>query len=1354
MVAAERKSLVHDLKDLTHVDEKAVSSHLQRRASAGQFFSSIGAQVLVSLNPLREIPGLFDEDERNADPSRPHLWRAADEAREWLWVHSKSVILMHGRTGAGKSYGTRRLLQRLLQGPTTNSLTPEGLLTGNSLESLILDAEKVLEAFGNAATIHNKNSSRFGKFIELTFSVPCVSRGSRVQGASVRTYLLERTRVSGPPPGEKNFHIFYQFLSSESQQLHCENPVYTIAPGFSYSPELREDFETTMNSLTRLGFPQQELSGICSTLWGLLRLGEIHFAHDNVADRWTVAGGSSSLRGILGVSEMALAGVLTSQQIAPGHGRRVSVYARPCQSREECEARRDTLMRVLYQNLFRALVVRIGSSLGEARERSFREEVKTATIGILDMYGFEVYEAGNSLEQLCINYANERLQHLFNSVFIKEQMEEFALQGLQEAAMFHDTEMAERSESCLDLLHGPISVFSHIDQQSLLRMGKSWTLFCELERSLSSHRLFSLVAIDRRRNAAPGKASPQRSLAPARRLMVGSEGFLIRHYAQDVAYSVQGLLERNRDQVSSDICELLQRSKNQWVAGIFSPEPSTNLTLDSASPLTPRPTRRKATVLSKFKASLDELLKDLCSSQIFYVRCLHPSNLQDQVRTSGILQAIVLARAGFPISGLLLVIFSVRSSAAWVRDRWASDRSWNVGREDRSSWRDDVFQHTFEMDQDEPSFEAEKDFKSPEDVLVPESPPVLQSVSRLPEFYGLKSNLSCFSCDSDIDPTCESFALNFVVDFKEKLRLISPCFPGQSVFCSLKVVNGPSENSTLMSYSRGCQGLRDEAGHLLQEGCKDSSEDGRTTRLCLCSKFSHEEFLSRYSPLVQMAAKASALLEAAVLGAWENSDDVDKENSGGNQTPEKSRHNLREVEWSLRTSTPLRARNGKFKADPVTFALSNDSVPSGCSLRPNLVFLKIPKTGSMTFSTIMDRLIVKHQLLLATPPISTRLSSFSSNEEFKRCMFQDGSHSPPSGRANILYHHTILGGREMDTVVGPNPVRVTLIRHPVNQVMSFWNHARSFDHEGMTLGWPVSNNCELKEYLANPSNCWPGIMDFVFWFDMQSKYLNVYSSPVTSELENIVVGLNDYFDLVMLTERYDESLILLKDLLCLEWDDVMYKKANVKLFTANRPTLTIEERIKILEKSHTDWFIYKYFSRQLEAKIEIYGRERMKKDLAYFRARNKEWGATHSLDIDRDLRETIHQNKRRVQKLHMEQREQKPKNILDFWNGLHSPKKEMCPSVLSTPTALSPPPFMKILLDSRSWSALSEHRAAPPRWLISRVLDTVVSFPSGCDEEAKPSYHLGTSLVYLQKEPFHKLEDEMQRRVRDRVHRK
>ncbi|KAF4113907.1 unconventional myosin-XIX [Onychostoma macrolepis] len=617
---------LHTYDDLTKVNPvtpSTVLKCLQARYSAKVFYTHAGC-TLVALNPFQPIPHLYSLDvmrEYHSAPQpqefKPHIFIVAEEAYRNVQGQVEPInqsLVVSGESGAGKTWTSRCLMKYYATVAASSQKCQD---TVQKIERRVLGSNPVMEAFGNACTLRNSNSSRFGKYIQLQLN------GSQLLvGASVQTYLLEKTRVAFQAPNERNFHIFYQMMkgATEKQRLEWMLP---LEQDFAWLPHaektLEEDcLEETVEAMINLGIDEGKRTQIFRILAGLLQLGNVDFSP--VSEEAQPCDLDVHSKGflqktadLLQVSLDELHSCLTVRTLRAG---KQSVL-KPC-SQSECGIRRDCLAKVIYAQLFDWLVTFINSSM-------FADNSMWCNfIGLLDVYGFECFHL-NNLEQLCINYANEKLQQHFVAHYLKAQQEEYVTEGLQWSFILY-----QDNQGCLDLIEGsPSSIFSLLNEECRLNRASDAKQFrVRLQKDLSDNASISWDKLGKEPH------------------------FTVAHYAGKVSYQIEGMMEKNKDPVPPEIISLLQKSQDSLLHSLFADG-------DRESEGS-RGHSKVVTVVSKFKNSLGSLMKILHSTTPHYTRCIKPNpdcrpltfkkeEVIAQLEACGIVETINISAAGFPI---------------------------------------------------------------------------------------------------------------------------------------------------------------------------------------------------------------------------------------------------------------------------------------------------------------------------------------------------------------------------------------------------------------------------------------------------------------------------------------------------------------------------------------------------------------------------------------------------------------------------------------------------------------------------------------------------------------------------------
>ncbi|KAM8991125.1 unconventional myosin-XIX isoform 1-T1 [Ara ararauna] len=625
----EKLHLFDDLTKVNPVTTTTVLKCLQARYTVNLFYTNAGCS-LVALNPFQPVsylysPELMREYHVALRPQdlKPHIFAVAEQTYRNVQSQIAPVnqsIIVSGESGAGKTW-TSRCLMKFYASVAAPVISHKGNETVERIEKRVLDSNPVMEAFGNACTLRNNNSSRFGKYIQLQ-----LDRCHHLTSASIRTFLLEKTRVAYQAPSERNFHIFYQITKGATAEERLE---WNLPEGAEYrwlpnsESNLDEDcFEVTRDAMFHLGIDHSTQNNIFKVLSGLLHLGNIQFSNpedesqpceleDKTKDSMKAAGA------LLHIPVEELLESLRIRTITAG--KQQQVFKKPC-SRAECETRRDCLAKVIYAKLFEWLVLVINESIYAD------PSAWTNFIGLLDVYGFEAFPE-NNLEQLCINYANEKLQQHFVAHYLKAQQEEYAAEGLQWSFISY-----QDNQKCLDLIEGnPLSIFSLLNEECRLNRSSNTDLFqTRIEKALSNNQCLSRNKFSKKPN------------------------FIISHYAGKVCYQLAAMVEKNKDPIAPELIQVLQNSKDPLLQKLFP------VTERNQTNIKPQNRAAVVTVVAKFKGSLEHLMQILNSTTPHYIRCIKPNadckamtfkreEVLSQLQACGIVEAITISAAGFPV---------------------------------------------------------------------------------------------------------------------------------------------------------------------------------------------------------------------------------------------------------------------------------------------------------------------------------------------------------------------------------------------------------------------------------------------------------------------------------------------------------------------------------------------------------------------------------------------------------------------------------------------------------------------------------------------------------------------------------
>ena len=552
-------------------------------------------------------------------------------------AHNQTIVVS-GESGAGKTVSAKYIMRYFAtrETPGQPGKRAKGISDAMSeTEEQILATNPVMEAFGNAKTTRNDNSSRFGKYIEILFD-----KDTQIIGAKIRTYLLERSRLVFQPLKERNYHIFYQLVAGASDAERDELSL-TQPDDFEYlnqgnAPIIdgvddRVEFDATRKSLTTIGVSSVKQNEIFRILAALLHIGNVKIAATRT-DSSLSPTEPSLVRAckILGVDAAEFAKWTVKKQLITRGEKIVSNL-----TQQQAVVVRDSVAKFIYSCLFDWLVESINLSLATD---DVLKQVKSF-IGVLDIYGFEHF-AKNSFEQFCINYANEKLQQEFNQHVFKLEQEEYVREQIDWTFInFSD------NQPCIDLIEGKLGVLSLLDEESRLPMGSDDSFVTKLHHNFA--------------------ADKQKFYKKPR---FGKSAFTVCHYATDVTYESEGFIEKNRDTVPDEHMEVMRRTSNNFLSEVLEMAAAVREKDNAASATMKQSagnarkgaaTNRKPTLGGIFKSSLIELMATINSTDVHYIRCIKPNEGKEawkfegpmvlsQLRACGVLETVRISTAGYP----------------------------------------------------------------------------------------------------------------------------------------------------------------------------------------------------------------------------------------------------------------------------------------------------------------------------------------------------------------------------------------------------------------------------------------------------------------------------------------------------------------------------------------------------------------------------------------------------------------------------------------------------------------------------------------------------------------------------------
>ncbi|XP_051898401.1 unconventional myosin-IXAa isoform X7 [Pristis pectinata] len=548
----------NDLCNLPDLNENTLLDNLRNRFKQEKIYTYVGT-ILIAINPFKFLPIYNPKyvkmyDNHQLGKLEPHIYAIADVAYHAMLQRKKNqCIVISGESGSGKTQSTNFLIHHL------TALSQKGFASG--VEQIILGAGPVLEAFGNAKTAHNNNSSRFGKFIQVNYQ-----ETGTVRGAYVEKYLLEKSRLVYQEHNERNYHVFYYLLAGasdeEKKNFHLLKPEeYHYLNQMTKKPvrqtwddyycdsepqdtftvegeDLKHDFERLQLAMEMVGFLPKTRNRIFSLLSAILHLGNIKYKKKSYRDDSIDICNPEVLpivSELLEVKEETLFEALTTRKTVTVGERLILPY-----KLSEAITVRDSMAKSLYDALFDWIVFRINHALLNNRDL---EEHKILSIGVLDIFGFEDYE-NNSFEQFCINFANERLQHYFNQHIFKLEQEEYRAEGIS----WHNIDYIDNS-GCINLISKkPTGLLHLLDEECNFPQATNQTLLDKFKRQHEGNNYIEFPA-------------------------VMEQAFIIKHYAGKVKYQVKDFREKNTDHMRPDIVALLKGSKNAFICSLIGIDP-------------------------------------------------------------------------------------------------------------------------------------------------------------------------------------------------------------------------------------------------------------------------------------------------------------------------------------------------------------------------------------------------------------------------------------------------------------------------------------------------------------------------------------------------------------------------------------------------------------------------------------------------------------------------------------------------------------------------------------------------------------------------------------------------------------
>merc|ERR1719410_225197 len=628
-----------DMADLTCLNEASVLHNIKERYFSGLIYTYSGLFCVV-VNPYKRLPiytekiiEIYKGKKRHEVP--PHVFAITDIAyRSMLQDREDQSILCTGESGAGKTENTKKVIQYLAfvaaSKPKTASHLPttnDGGLSFGELEQQLLKANPILEAFGNAKTVKNDNSSRFGKFIRINFDA-----SGYIAGANIETYLLEKARIIRQAQEERTFHIFYQLLMGASKEFKSQmllddakNYTFMTAGGVRV-PGIDdvEEFGATQNAMRVMGMSEDDMASIWRVISACLLFGNMEFKQERNSDQATLPDNTfaQKVAHLFGINVNDMTKGFLRPRIKVGRD-----FVTKAQTKEQVEFAVEALSKATFERLFKWIVARINRSLDRTKRQG------ASFIGILDIAGFEIFDL-NSFEQLCINYTNEKLQQLFNhTMFILEQ-EEYQREGIEWKFIDFGLDL----QPTIDLIEKPMGIMALCDEECWFPKATDKSFVEKMVTSHAQHPKF---------NKTDFKSTAD---------------FSVLHYAGQVNYSAAQWLMKNMDPLNENIVQYLQASQDPFVCHIWKDAEIVGMAQQAMTDSQFGRVTRKGmfrTVSQLYKEQLSRLMVTLRNTNPNFVRCIIPNHekkagkinaplVLDQLRCNGVLEGIRICRQGFP----------------------------------------------------------------------------------------------------------------------------------------------------------------------------------------------------------------------------------------------------------------------------------------------------------------------------------------------------------------------------------------------------------------------------------------------------------------------------------------------------------------------------------------------------------------------------------------------------------------------------------------------------------------------------------------------------------------------------------
>ncbi|XP_024881149.1 myosin heavy chain, muscle isoform X11 [Temnothorax curvispinosus] len=629
-----------DMSNLTYLNDASVLHNLKQRYYAKLIYTYSGL-FCVAINPYKRFPvythrcaKLYRGKRRSEVP--PHIFAISDGAYVNMLTNSENQsMLITGESGAGKTENTKKVIAYFatVGASTKKEKEDTGSQKKGSLEDQVVQTNPVLEAFGNAKTVRNDNSSRFGKFIRIHFGP-----SGKLAGADIETYLLEKARVISQQTLERSYHIFYQIMSGSVKGLKemclLSNNItdyYFVSQGKTTIPGLDdgEELLVTDQAFDVLGFTQEEKDNIYKITAAVMHMGGMKFKQRGREEQAEADGTEEGERvaKLLGCDCADLYKNLLKPRIKVGNE-----FVTQGRNKDQVAYSVGAMSKAMFDRLFKWLVKKCNETLDTKQKRQH-------FIGVLDIAGFEIFDF-NSFEQLCINFTNEKLQQFFNHhMFVLEQ-EEYTKEGIEWAFIDFGMDLL----ACIDLIEKPMGILSILEEESMFPKATDKTF----EEKLNNNHLGKSPNFLKPKPPKPGQQAAH---------------FAIGHYAGNVPYNITGWLEKNKDPLNDTVVDQFKKSTNKLLVEIFADHPGQSGDAGGGGGGGKGGRGKKgggfSTVSSSYKEQLNNLMTTLRATQPHFVRCIIPNELKQpgvidshlvmhQLTCNGVLEGIRICRKGFP----------------------------------------------------------------------------------------------------------------------------------------------------------------------------------------------------------------------------------------------------------------------------------------------------------------------------------------------------------------------------------------------------------------------------------------------------------------------------------------------------------------------------------------------------------------------------------------------------------------------------------------------------------------------------------------------------------------------------------